>query len=125
MAESLAKHLGEQPLIAVLRALFLSVKPLHIRGLAAQTSLSPAGVWDIIRRLREWGVLVESARGNRRFFLLVPSARSTPGLAELFAASEQAFLRERAKILSRGAAKRFAWMEEALSYSRVLKRAGQ
>jgi len=123
MASSLIKYLGDIPTFTVIRALLLSSKPRHIRDLARQYSISPAGVSDIIRRLQGLGILKESRVANRRCFSLEIPEEERRCLNEFFAMHQIACLRERALLLNKSALKKFCWIDEVRDSYRVIKRA--
>ena len=122
MDHSLVKYLGSQPVMKVLRGLLLAPGPRHIRDLASQYSYSPAGVSDILRRLKKVGALKEVRRGNRRCFALNVPPRDLACLKDFFHAFERALLEERAARFSRVAAKRLQWMDQAYEFYRDVKR---
>jgi DNA-binding MarR family transcriptional regulator len=122
MAHSLLQYLADQPLMTIVRALLHSSDPRHLRDLANQHSISPAGVSDILRRLKQLGVLKEYKRGNRRCVALDISDHERSILTNLFSAYQVAALERRAKTFSRRALKKFIWIDEARSYARDLPR---
>lgn len=123
MAQSLITYLGAQPILKLLRGLALAPAPRHLRDLAKSYSLSPAGVSDILRRLKELGVLREERRGNKRFFWLAVTPQERGFLDGIFRAYEQQVILERATRLSKGAAERLQWMDEAYQFFDQVKKA--
>lgn len=121
MAKSLISFLLDQPAFKVIRGLLTSPKPRHLRDLASQYELSPAGVSDIIRRLKEAGVLHEQRKGNRRYFRLVLNEQERAHFESLFSIYELNVVRERASRYSRGAADKLADMDEAYSFYKKIK----
>ena len=73
MQNSLIAYLGAQPTLMIIKGLLQSSRPRHIRDIASQYSLSPAGASDILRRLNELGILKETSSGNRRCFSIIVS----------------------------------------------------
>jgi len=106
----------------LIRGLILSSEPRHLRDLAAQNSLSPAGVSDMLRRLSKAGVLIESWRSNRRCFSLELSASERACLELFFRNYNNSLLERRSRRFSRLARKRFEWMDEAFVFYRRVKR---
>jgi len=106
----------------VIRGLLLGPEPRHIRDLAVQYSLSPAGVSDIIRRLIKVGVLTEVRRGNKRCFSLNLSEQEHECLKEYFLIFDNTLLEKRAKRFSRNAQAKLIWMDEAYPFYRGVKR---
>lgn len=99
-----------------------SSRPRHIRELASQYKLSPAGVSDIIRRLKEAGVLTESRQANRRKLSLKLSKLEHECLSSFFLIQQNIKLKERAARFSKNAAKKLLWMDEAYQFYHKLKR---
>lgn len=121
MSGSVISWLADQPTLRVVRGLLLSPRPRHLRELAAEYGLSPAGVSDIVRRLAEAGVLRESRVRNRRHFELVVPESERSALLTFFQVSELNFVRERAPSYSRTAAEKLRWMDEAYRFYRGTK----
>lgn len=121
MTQSIIKYIGSQPLMKVIRSLLLSSKPRHLRDLASSHNLSPAGVSDIIQRLDKLGVLSEVRKGNRRAFNLKLTEIERECLKKFFGVFQNCILEERAIMLSRNAAKKLKWMDEAHKFYRGVK----
>ena len=121
MKGSLIQLLGSQPLMQIIRSLYLSPEERHLRDLANQYSLSPGGVSDIVRRLKESGILTEKRIKNRRCFSLALSKDEFRCLEVFFSVYENTLIAERAEEFSRGAADKLQWMDEAFDYYRGLK----
>ena len=119
---SLISVLADQPTLKIIRGLMTSRRPRHLRDLAAQYGLSPAGVSDIIRRLLNAGVLHEEREGNRRCFRLNITEEERVCLSQFFSIYELDLVRERASSFSRGAAERLKGMDEAYSFYRKVKK---
>ena len=116
------KYLGSQPVMRVVRGLMLSPRPRHIRDLAAQYSFSPAGVSDILRRLRRTGLLKEVREGNRRSFSLDLPKGERDCLQMFFSIFERSLLEERVARFSRNAPEKLQWMDDAYSFYRNVKK---
>ena len=56
--------------MTVLGGLLASSRPRHLRDLASQYSLSPAGVSDILKRLNSVGILKSVRQKNRKCYSL-------------------------------------------------------
>jgi DNA-binding MarR family transcriptional regulator len=121
-APSLVRLLSAQPFMQVVRGLLMSPAPRHLRDLAAQYGYSPAGVSDIVRRLKDAGVLTEKRTGNRLYLSLELSTEERESLMEFFTCADNSRLRERATRLGEHAADKLAWMDEAFQFHRSLKR---
>lgn len=121
MRPSLATYLGQQPLFKVIRGLRMHKKPIHLRGLAHRYQLSPAGVADILNRLRALGLLKESSRGNRRCFSLRLSPDDQRFIDQFIALNEKQFIEQRVEQFQQRASEKFAWMDDAYVYFRQLR----
>jgi DNA-binding IclR family transcriptional regulator len=121
MKNSLASYLGQQPLFKVLRGLRMHKAPIHLRGLAHRYELSPAGVTDILNRLRALGVLQESKRGNRRYFSLTLSADDQQFIDQFIALNEQQLISQRVERLQQRASEKLTWMDDAFIYFRQVR----
>ena len=122
MSHSIITYLVDQPFMMVLRGLLLSSTPRHLRDLSAQYSISPAGVSDILRRLKNQGVLKELRVKNKKCYLLDLPEDEKACLRELFLISQKTQIEQRAIRFSRGALAKFTWMDQARDYSRQVKR---
>ncbi len=122
MALSIIELIGSQPLMRVIKGLFVSSQPRHLRSLAAQYSLSPAGVSDILRRLIDAGVITETWQGNRRCFALKLSPEERSSLEVFFKTLENTLLEKRSLRFSKNAAKKLTWIDESYSFYRGLKK---
>lgn len=122
MQASLIEFLGSQPLMRVVRGLLLSPQPLHVRDLAARYSLSPSGVVDIARRLKDAGVLKETRRGNKRALSLELTSAERECLKSFFRIAEISLLEERAARFGLNAQDKLRWMDEAYTYFREVRR---
>ena len=125
MQRSLIKLLGDQAVMRVIGSLVKSSKPLHTRSLSARNSLSPAGVSDIIRRLKQAGLLKQSKRKNAKCFTLDIKRAEIECLKSFFAAYQIACLEARAAVLSRTALAKLSWMDESYIFYKRLKRSQQ
>jgi len=119
---SVISWLGSQPAIRIIRGLLLSPKPRHLRDLASQYELSPAGASDILRRLKKAGILKEQREGNRRCFYLNLSEEELAHLTSLFQVFERRLIEERAIKISRHAIDRLTWMDKAYKFYRGIKK---
>lgn len=122
MKSSLIEYVAAQPLMRVIKSLLETTQPRHIRDLASQHALSPAGVSDIVRRLKAAGALKERRIGNRRCVSLNICSEEMECMRLFFTVLENTLLEKRAKTFSRTAAKKLEWMEEASEFYRDLKR---
>ena len=123
MNAPLASYLGQQPLLKVLRGLRMHKEPIHLRGLAHRYQLSPAGVTDILNRLRALGLLQETKRGNRRYFSLILSPDDQTFIDQFIALNEKQVISQRVGRLQCRASEKLIWMDEAFIYFRQLKAA--
>ena len=121
MPQSLITYLGSQPIFALLRGLALAPSPRHLRELARAYSLSPAGVTDILRRLKSLGVLKEARQGNKRFFSLALTLEEQRFLDGIFKGYEQQLIAERVARFSKEAPERLQWMDEAYQFFKEVK----
>jgi hypothetical protein len=121
MDNSLIKYLTDQPFMTVVRGLMCSSQPRHIRDLATRYRLSPAGVSDIIRRLKILGVLKESAHKNRKCFSLILSDAERRCLKMWLTCYDDLILKQRAIRFSRGAKEKLAWMDQSYCEYRSIK----
>lgn len=106
----------------LLRGLIIGDGPRHLRELADTYALSPAGVSDIIRRLRQIGVLKEARVRNKRYFTLNLSSHEHECLKRFFADVDKSVLESRAKRFSRNAAQKLQWMDDAYKFYRNIKK---
>lgn len=118
----LAQYLSAQPLMKIIRSLVFSSRPRHVRDLAAEQLVSPAGAADILRRLKEAGVLRERREGNRRCVFLSLAPEEAESLRAFFLISDYAKLEERAQRFQRGAVQKLQWMDETFKFFREVKR---
>lgn len=118
---SFAHHLCSLALLKVTKSLAFSSRPRHVRDLAAELSLSPSGVEDILRRLKKAGVLKEKRESNRRYVSLDLNSDELECLFKLFEISTRTTLELRAKRLSIGAAEKIQWMDEVYEFYSKLK----
>lgn len=122
MNAPLLSFLTDQPLLTVVRGLFYSAGPKHLREIASDAELSPAGVSDILRRLDAAGVLEVSQQANRKNFSLLVSTEEADILENFFKLQSRAFLKKRAEQFSKAAPAKMKWMEEAYDYVHTIKR---
>ena len=123
MLGSLIHHLCCEPTMQIIRAMLLSPGQRHLRDLANNSSLSPAGVSDILRRLKDAGVLAEKRVGNRRCLQLNLSSDELDCLKQFFLIYENTTLRRRAAKFSQRASEKLKWMDEAYEFYHGLKKA--
>lgn len=122
MDQLFAKFLCSSPLLRVLRSLVISPNPRHLRDIAKNNSLSVSGVSDILRRLKESGLIKDKKTGNKKVISLNLDKESLEWLQDLFVAYEKAFLAERSKRFSRYAIQRIEWMEASYRMFKEIKR---
>lgn len=106
----------------LLRILSLSDRPRHLRDLADRCALSPAGVSDILRRLRQIGALKEKRLSNKRYFVLDMPPLELECLKRFFTDVDKSVLQARAKRYSRHAVKKLQWMDDAYKFYRDIKK---
>ena len=121
MQNSLISYLAKQPMLLIIRGLMTSQQPRHLRDLATQYKLSPAGVSDILRRLKETGFLKEEKQGNRRCVSLQMTEEERDCLTRLFSVYEMAAVRQRAAKFGKNAATKLKGMDEMYSFYRRVK----
>ena len=125
MSSSLVSHIAQGLSLKVIRGLLTSSRPRHLRELARDYGASPAGLSDILDRLKNVGVLDETREGNRRLFSLRISEEDRECLMNLFKVYELQWVRERAARMNRRAEKMIAKlndMDEMYSIYRKAKR---
>lgn len=126
MGTSLISHLAEGLTLQIVRGLLTSAEPRHLRDLARDYDASPAGVSDVVARLKKAGVLIETKRGNRRLFSLCVSDQERECLTSLFKVYESQRVRARAQRINkhpeRIAAKLLDMEEMFLFYRQAKKR---
>jgi hypothetical protein len=101
MVASLISYLAEGLQFQILRGLLSSPRPRHLRELAREYGASPAGVSDVIRRLRRATVLVEERQGNRRLVSLRIAEEERACLSEFFKLYELRRVQQRAHRINR------------------------
>jgi DNA-binding MarR family transcriptional regulator len=112
MKDSLIAHIFSEPIIRVVRGLALSPEPLHVREIATRYNLSPAGVSDILKRLKDLGAIKDQRIGNRRCIFLSLSAVDSDCLDQILRSYEENTIRQRAPRLSKRAADKLKWMDQ-------------
>jgi|GEM_PF-1402110 len=125
MDSSLIAYLAEGLQFQILRGLLTSPRPRHLRELAREYRASPAGVSDIISRLKKAKVLVEERQGNRRLFSLRIAEDERACLSEFYKLYELRRVRQRADRINRDSARMVAKlrdMDEMYSFYRKEKR---
>lgn len=121
MSSSLIAYLAEGLQFQILRGLLTSARPRHLRELAREYGASPAGVSDIISRLKKAKVLVEQRQGNRRLVSLRIAEEERKCLSDLFKLYELRRVRQRAQRINRDSARMIAKlcdMDEMYSFYR-------
>ncbi len=121
----LVSHLAQDLTFKIIRGLFPGGVPRHIRDLARDYAASPAGVADVINRLKDAGVVMETRQGNRRLISLKMSERERESLESLFAVYESQRVRTRAKRINRHPdriANKLKDMDEMYEFYRTTKR---
>jgi hypothetical protein len=101
MESLLIFHLAEGLLLQIVRGLLTSSRPRHLRELARDYKASPAGVSDILARLKRAGVLVEQRQGNRKLFSLRVNNQERECLDKLFQVYESQRVRQRARRINK------------------------
>lgn len=119
--DSLIGLIGDQATFKVLRALLLSFEPPHLRDLATVCNLSPAGISDILRRLKQRGVLRESRQKNKKHYSLIISAEERDCFQHFFELYEKFYVQVRAHDYSKSSLSRLAWMDETYSFFKSVK----
>ncbi|RMG39837.1 MAG: ArsR family transcriptional regulator [Candidatus Dadabacteria bacterium] len=119
MSRYLFEYIGNLATLRVLRA--LSYSSCHLRELAALTSLSPAGVSDILRRLTSFGLVSEHRHGKRKVFELQVDNQERKYLQEFFRLYEESWLKRRSAEFSLNAQEKLNWMDESLSFFKEVK----
>ena len=122
MRNSLISYLAEEPMLLIIRGLMTSPQPRHLRDLATQYKLSPAGVSDILRRLKETGFLKEEKQGNRRCISLQITDEERDCMMQFFSVHEMAVVHRRAASLGKNAATKLKGIDEMYSFHRKVKR---
>jgi DNA-binding GntR family transcriptional regulator len=125
MEHLLVSHLAQDLTFKIVRGLFSGGGPRHIRDLARDYAASPAGVADVINRLKDAGVVIETRQGNRRLVSLKMSEREREALESLFAVYESQRVRTRAKRINRHPdriANKLKDMDEMYEFYRTAKR---
>lgn len=125
MDHLLVSYLAQDLTFKIVRGLFSGGAPRHLRELARDYAASPAGVADVIKRLKDAGVVVETRRGNRRLISLKMSERERESLARLFAVYESQRVRTRAKHINRHPdriANKLKDMDEMYEFYRTTKK---
>ena len=128
MEHLLVSYLAQDLTLKIVRGLFSAGVPRHLRDLARDYAASPAGVADVINRLKDAGVVAETKQGNRRLISLKMSEREREALASLFAVYESQLVRTRAKRINRQPdriANKFKDMDEMYEFYRTAKRRHQ
>jgi DNA-binding MarR family transcriptional regulator len=119
---ALTSYILDLPLFSVLRTLYLASKPLHLREIAARNRLSPSGSWDIMRRLKEQGLISETRNKNKRCFLLTITEDDKKLLGALFFDYEKLFIKKRAEKISLNAQAKLSWIDEAYTFYKKNKK---
>ena len=119
---SISEFLLSQPIFKVIGRLLFN--PCHLRELAKEHGLSASGASDIVRRLKEAGVLREEWKGNKRILSLAVSLDEERMLRNLFRESEKKWAAKRAAKFSKRAKEKLIWMDEAYKFFRKVKKHG-
>ena len=125
MDSFLVSYLAEGLSFEIVRGLVTSSRPRHLRELARQYGASPAGVSDILARLKTAGVLDERKEGNRRLCSLRIGDEDRECLMGLFKVYELQRVRRRAHRANRRSETMIAKlndMDEMYSFYRKAKR---
>lgn len=124
METFLISHLAEGLQFQIVRGLLTSARPRHLRELARDYGASPAGVTDVINRLKRANVLVEERLGNRRLFRLKISEQDRECLGRFFKNYELQRVRQRAQRVNRNSEKiiaKLSDMDEMYSFYKGAK----
>lgn len=100
MFNSLLLYLFDDLTLQIIRGLLIDPTPRHIRGLARDYSASPAGVSDIVRRLKAIGVVQERTDKNRRQLSVTVEDREKRVFLKLFAEYERHRVVRRALLMN-------------------------
>jgi DNA-binding GntR family transcriptional regulator len=128
MDHLLVSYLAQDLTFKIVRGLLSGGVPRHLRDLARAYAASPAGVADVINRLKDAGVVIETRQGNRRLISLKMSERERESLASLFAVYECQRVRTRARRINRHPdriANKLKDMDEMYEFYRIAKRRHQ
>lgn len=116
------EYLASQPTLKIILSLLQdSAAGLHVRALSNLHGISVGGVSDILRRLKDAGLINEEWHGNRRQITLKISPAEEKCLRLLFDESEYRKSRRRALRFSKNARQKLEWMDEAYKFYRNLK----
>ena len=128
MEHLLVSYLAQDLTFKIVRGLLSGRAPRHLRDLARDYDASPAGVTDVINRLKDAGVVIETRQGNRRLISLKISEREHESLASLFAVYESQLVKTRARRINRHPdriANKLRDMDEMYEFYRTAKRRNQ
>jgi hypothetical protein len=128
MDHLLVSYLAQDLTFKIVRGLISDRAPRHLRDLARDYAASPAGVADVINRLKDAGVVIETRQGNRRLISLKMSDRERESLVSLFAVYESQRVRTRAKRINRHPdriANKLKDMDEMYEFYQMAKRRHQ
>jgi DNA-binding MarR family transcriptional regulator len=123
MSSELIHHLCGQPMMQIIRRLLMGPAEPHLRDLAKTSSLSIAGVSDILRRLKELGILTERRIGNRRCLRLHISAEEAESLNALFRVYAHTALQKRSARFNQNALEKLRWMDQTYEFYSKIKKA--
>lgn len=112
MDSFLVSRLAEGLPFEIVRGLLTSEQPRHLRDLARDYGASPAGVSDVLARLKRAGVLVEQRVENRRVFSLCVSDEDRECLNRLFKVYELQRVRQRAQRANRRSGRMSAKLQD-------------
>lgn len=121
MSSSLSQYICDAPFMKVLRGLYCSSKPRHLRDLTRSYDLSPGGVSDILRRLDHLQLVKMVKVKNRKYYTLQVTKEEENLLSVLFASYERALVLERRERFQKRAAQKLEWMDEAYRFFKNVK----
>ncbi len=121
MKGSIFDYLANQAFFKVLRGLYLHRGSMHLRGLVRRYTLSPAGVADILQRLRNLGLIHESTVGNKRMVTLNLSSEDRSFIEMFIALHEKRSITRNITLYQHRAAEKLAWMDAAYTDMQTLK----
>ena len=122
MANSFGEFLFSQSWVRIIRSLLLSSQGRSHRELVDLTELSPAGVQDVLRRLKEVKVVKQQPQGNRIIYSLVLEDQQIALLDELITYENNFLIKQRAKEYSRRYPETTGWIDETIETWRLGKK---
>ena len=121
MLNNLSLFIGNQALFKVIRVIYQSSAPCHLREISRRLSLSASSVSDIIKSLKKIKIVQETKIKNKKYYQLNLSKNEEGWLKLLFEAHQNARISERSLSISKIALERLAWIDQAKEYSEKIK----